>query len=364
MKLVRKSYNHREAVGKLVEFWQMAQGYWAVGEGIPADKFQLLDVPEMIECGFAEIMPEGCVRAKGDCEHFRWLKNQREKSIKGANARWKKNASGIPQESHRHQKSAKSDAKHAQELEQELEQERNKNCERVLSLVGRPSPVATAVQTFSNKKFCSENSEIPESDSDFSGENMPSQTSAFKEAELGLQSEIAIQMKLDMESQVKSNTVEVSAVKSDLPCLPAMIQRGPSPRDLAELWNQISGPLPKVVAEKLSDFRKQKARVRLREEPDLDQWKIAIEKLTKWDWGTGNNDRGWVATFDYLLRPGTMVKATEGFFDAKPARRSRPDARRLPQCELEDKYSYTMATLPTEEEMAAMEAEEAANAAQ
>jgi hypothetical protein len=94
-----------------------------------------------------------------------------------------------------------------------------------------------------------------------------------------------------------------------------MVVKAPSPGDLSRVWNEHRGVLPKVL--KVTGDRERKARARLREEPDLGQWKDAIIKLSHWEWGTGHNDSGWMADFDYLLRPGTMVKASEGFFDAK-----------------------------------------------
>lgn len=119
----------------------------------------------------------------------------------------------------------------------------------------------------------------------------------------------------DIATDAKSNSVEVDPIKNDLPQAHSRNQKTPSPNDLAQIWNDNRGTLPKVL--KVTGDREKKARVRLREEPDLDNWKDAITKLSKWEWGTGHNDSGWMADFDYLLRPGTMVKAAEGFFDPK-----------------------------------------------
>jgi hypothetical protein len=98
------------------------------------------------------------------------------------------------------------------------------------------------------------------------------------------------------------------------------------PRELAQVWNELKAPChPEVRLSSLkaSSPRWRHAAARLKEQPDLDYWREVIRRLAGWPWGRGENDRGWVAGFDYLVKPDTHVRAMEGAF----ADRSAPKAK-------------------------------------
>lgn len=100
------------------------------------------------------------------------------------------------------------------------------------------------------------------------------------------------------------------------PASPAPARR-PSPSDLLATWNSNRGPLP--AAEELNAERARKATARLREVPDLARWAAGIQKAATTPFCTGENDRGWRATFDFLIKPGTLAKLLEGSYDARKA---------------------------------------------
>lgn len=81
---------------------------------------------------------------------------------------------------------------------------------------------------------------------------------------------------------------------------------------LALLWNSFSGKLPKVVAS--NSKRKKSADQRLKEYGD-EKWIAAIVRVAESDFCNGLNDRSWVATFDWILKPDSYLKITEGKYD-------------------------------------------------
>jgi len=88
-----------------------------------------------------------------------------------------------------------------------------------------------------------------------------------------------------------------------------------TPLDLALLWNTHKSP--KQTAIKLPTFKAGSKRwvwaaKRLSEEPDLAYWQKTIEVIAASKWCNGENDRAWVADFEFLVRQETHIKAAEG----------------------------------------------------
>ena len=66
-----------------------------------------------------------------------------------------------------------------------------------------------------------------------------------------------------------------------------------------DAWNQLCGKLPK--AEKLTPGRIKKIQARVRNGLTLSQFCEAVRRCTVKPFLSGNNDRGWTATFDWLI---------------------------------------------------------------
>jgi hypothetical protein len=96
----------------------------------------------------------------------------------------------------------------------------------------------------------------------------------------------------------------------------------PSPSALVALWNELtSPPIPKC--ESLTPKRVTHARARLKERA-LEAWAAIIRRIEASSFCRGGNDRGWRATFDWLLQPDTSVKVLEGKFDDYINGKARP----------------------------------------
>jgi len=97
--------------------------------------------------------------------------------------------------------------------------------------------------------------------------------------------------------------------KASKPCLSA----GPTPAMLLETWNANRGPLPAVKA--LSAKRIQAAKSRLHDIPDIERWIAAVKRIAASSFCRGEGKTAWVANFDWLLRPDTLLKIEEGRYD-------------------------------------------------
>lgn len=87
---------------------------------------------------------------------------------------------------------------------------------------------------------------------------------------------------------------------------------------LGDLWNELRGTLPKCRS--TNPDRLRFIGLRLKDSPDRDTWVDAITRVRDSAFCNGKNDRGWVATFDFLIEsPGTITKILEGKYDNRDA---------------------------------------------
>lgn len=81
----------------------------------------------------------------------------------------------------------------------------------------------------------------------------------------------------------------------------------------AQLWNRERGVLPAVLD--CGSSRARQLQARRKEEFWVANFEAAVKKVKMSDFCTGKNDRGWKASFDWLLRPDTIAKVMEGRYD-------------------------------------------------
>ncbi|MBM3606199.1 MAG: DUF1376 domain-containing protein [Alphaproteobacteria bacterium] len=77
--------------------------------------------------------------------------------------------------------------------------------------------------------------------------------------------------------------------------------------------------------QKLSRERRVKLAARLREAGGIEGWRVAMSKARASPLCTGNNERGWVASFDFLISKEKFTRLMEGQYDDR--RSSRTDYR-------------------------------------
>jgi hypothetical protein len=81
---------------------------------------------------------------------------------------------------------------------------------------------------------------------------------------------------------------------------------------LITLWNEFSGDLPKV--QKSNKARDQKTEIRWPENTP-DEWMVIIKRIASSSFCNGKSDRGWIATYDWLIQAETHLKVSEGKYD-------------------------------------------------
>lgn len=83
---------------------------------------------------------------------------------------------------------------------------------------------------------------------------------------------------------------------------------------LAIIWNQNCGALPKVRFS--NPTRSRKANLLFKEQSE-DAWADTVRRISKSKFCCGDNERGWLANFDFLLRKETWMKVQEGLYDTR-----------------------------------------------
>lgn len=78
---------------------------------------------------------------------------------------------------------------------------------------------------------------------------------------------------------------------------------------ILKIWNENCGSLAKII--KIDRNRTAKLNMILKEYPDVTLWEKAVKLLAASPFHTGTNDRGWRATFDFLLQKGRMTQILE-----------------------------------------------------
>lgn len=94
------------------------------------------------------------------------------------------------------------------------------------------------------------------------------------------------------------------------------------PQALADLWNEVTSP-PLKRCKALTLKRERAARARLSERP-LEDWREVYRLIQASDFCRGSGRDGWVADFDFALKPDTAIRVLEGKYDNRaPAAPSR-----------------------------------------
>jgi uncharacterized protein YdaU (DUF1376 family) len=99
-----------------------------------------------------------------------------------------------------------------------------------------------------------------------------------------------------------------------------------APSALMDAWNDgTKPPIPRCRG--LTPKRERLAASRLHDHP-IDEWRQIIGRIQASAFCRGENDRGWVATFDWLLQADVGLKVLEGKYDNRPVKAKGPDAHR------------------------------------
>lgn len=86
-------------------------------------------------------------------------------------------------------------------------------------------------------------------------------------------------------------------------------------REVSDAWNEVADnvKLPKIAV--VSDKRRRQIEARLRDAFFRENWRAALSKISGLEFCKGQNDRGWVASFDWFVSPDAVAKIIEGKYD-------------------------------------------------
>lgn len=77
-------------------------------------------------------------------------------------------------------------------------------------------------------------------------------------------------------------------------------------QDLIDLWNAVTKP-PIPRCRELTDQRRSKIRARIARRPSMAEWREAFEAIQNRPFYRGQNERGWTADFDWVVKNDTTV---------------------------------------------------------
>lgn len=82
---------------------------------------------------------------------------------------------------------------------------------------------------------------------------------------------------------------------------------------LQRIWNENCGDLPEALL--VIGSRKAQSIARWKEWPKEEIWIEVVQRIAASKFCNGKNDMGWIADFDFLIKPETHVKVNEGKYD-------------------------------------------------
>lgn len=86
---------------------------------------------------------------------------------------------------------------------------------------------------------------------------------------------------------------------------------------LASYWNERRGAMPRLTV--WSERRRAAVRARMRESGGMEGVRAVIDRAAASDFLQGRNGRGFVADFDWVMKPSNFCKVADGNYDNRPA---------------------------------------------
>lgn len=105
---------------------------------------------------------------------------------------------------------------------------------------------------------------------------------------------------------------------------------------LAELWNEKTNGLPKIRTTSLDRNKRISSAWKKHTE---EEWIEVLEKIQLSDFCHGRNEKAWVATLDWLIKPDTFFRVLEGKYDNRsPVTQTNSKKRESNLDALEEKW--------------------------
>jgi hypothetical protein len=99
---------------------------------------------------------------------------------------------------------------------------------------------------------------------------------------------------------------------------PTPVSKTAGIKEAVGAWNSLADTCGLARIVRLTAARRQTLAARLRDCDGLDGWTAALELVRQSEFLTGGGNRGWRATFDWLLKQANFVKLLEGTYANRP----------------------------------------------
>ena len=90
-------------------------------------------------------------------------------------------------------------------------------------------------------------------------------------------------------------------------------EKMPTYQTFIDLYHELCPSFPRV--QKLTEGRKTAIKARWTEYPNIDTFKKVFASCENNPFMKGNNDRNWVANFDFIFQASSFTKIVEGYYD-------------------------------------------------
>lgn len=115
------------------------------------------------------------------------------------------------------------------------------------------------------------------------------------------------------DKNVKNDKNNIS-ISKDIDCQTETVR--PDIKPVVDAWNALSNDTAiKPISKMLSTSKRYQMLVARIKEYSLDDVLKAIEKIKQSDFLKGNNNKGWIITFGWFVRPNNFPKVFEGDYD-------------------------------------------------
>lgn len=120
------------------------------------------------------------------------------------------------------------------------------------------------------------------------------------------------------------------------------------PKKAVDAWNEFAGQVGLSRVKKLTSVRRSSLQARIKDAGGIDGWMVALEKVRGSPGLIGSNDRGWKASFDWLIGENNFTKLMEGRYDEWGKQEARNESRHGPDADRKRQEAVASGTLEWE----------------
>ncbi len=126
------------------------------------------------------------------------------------------------------------------------------------------------------------------------------------------------------EKKLKEEKRREAIIEKEEPPQAALVPSN-SLHPLAEIWNEHCGALPKVQVTLKQRLKKCES---IWKQCEKEKWVEIVKRMAASNFLTGKNDKGWIANFDFFIKPDTWAKVVEGNYDNRTTAASTAQSRK------------------------------------